>query len=304
MNLSNTSLLKKTLIVVAGPTASGKTDAAIALASFFNTQILSADSRQFYQELNIGTAKPSPKELLAAKHHFVGHISIHQKYDVYAYEKEANTKLEEIFSQNEICIMAGGSGLYIDAVCNGLDNLPDADMEIRTELKKLLEEKGVLALAEKLKIIDPEYYNEVDLNNPNRLIRALEVSLSTGKPFSSFRTGRKQERNFKCIYIGVFRERDELNARINQRTEEMIKTGLLEEVESLIPYRHLNALNTVGYRELFAYFDGNCTKEFAIEKIKTNTRRYAKRQMTWFRRNKEMAWMQIEDMPSYLMNII
>ncbi|MCO5261565.1 MAG: tRNA (adenosine(37)-N6)-dimethylallyltransferase MiaA [Lentimicrobium sp.] len=278
------------LIVIAGPTAVGKTDVAIAVARHFGCEIVSADSRQFYRELKIGAAAPSAEQLSAVKHHFVGHLSVQDAYDVSRYEKEALDLLQRLFLENRFVVLTGGSGLYIQAVCDGFDELPDSDPKIRADLRDKLEREGLASLRALLRQSDPAYYGQVDPANPNRILRALEVSLTTGRPFSSFRKRNLADRPFSTVKICLDLPREELHNRINARVEAMMKAGLLEEAGSLYPKRALNALNTVGYKELFQYFDGNCTLEVAVEKIKTNTRRYARRQLTWFRKDKEMVW--------------
>jgi tRNA dimethylallyltransferase len=282
----------KTLIVIAGPTAVGKTAVAIKLAQQANTEIISADSRQFYREMAIGTAKPTDEELAAAKHHFVNSHSITESFNVGDFEKESLQLLDKLFKTHDTVIMAGGSGLFIQAVINGFDELPVADAGIREKLNRELEEKGIRFLQELLKTADPDYYNQVDLNNPQRLVRALEVFEATGKPFSSYRKAVVNKRPFDCIKIGLDLPREVLYQRINQRVDDMMKQGLLAEVSSLLPYRHLNALNTVGYNELFDYFDGKTDLPTAVELIKQNTRRFAKRQLTWFRKDKEVKWLR------------
>ena len=279
------------LIVIAGPTASGKTAAAIELAKNYNTVVVSADSRQFYREMSIGTAKPTAEELGVVKHYFVGSLSITKTYSAGDYEKECLELLNKLFKIHNVVILVGGSGLYIKAVCEGFDKFPDTKPGIRETLNKEFEEKGIGYLQEKLKIADPEYYSQVDLNNPQRLIRALEVFESTGKPFSSYRKTSANNRPFRIIKLGINVPREILYQRINQRVDDMVKQGLVEEVRPLLPYRHLNALNTVGYSELFDYFDGKTSLETAIELIKQNTRRFAKRQMTWFGKDNEINWL-------------
>jgi len=283
------------LIVVAGPTASGKTALAITLATHFQTEIISADSRQFYREMTIGTAVPSEAELACAKHRFVQHISIHDPYNVSRYETDALKILENLFQRKQIVVMVGGSGLYIDAVCRGIDELPDPDPELRRELKQELADNGIQSLRDKLRIVDPDYYQMVDAANPVRLIRALEVCITTGKPFSSLRNQQPEERPFRILKIGLSLPRDLLNQRIHQRVDEMISNGLVEEACALLPFRRLNALNTVGYRELFDFFDGKISLQQAIADIKTHTRRYAKRQMTWFKKDEEITWFSPEN---------
>ncbi len=284
------------LIVVAGPTASGKTVLAITLATHFQTEIISADSRQFYREMTIGTAVPSEVELASAKHHFVQHISIHDPYNVSRYETDALKILENLFQRKQVVIMAGGSGLYIDAVCRGID-------ELRRELKQELADNGIQSLRDKLRIVDPDYYQMVDAANPVRLIRALEVCITTGKPFSSLRNQQPEKRPFRILKIGLNVPRDLLNQRIHQRVDEMVRDGLVEEARALLPFRRLNALNTVGYRELFDFFGGKISLQQAIADIKTHTRRYAKRQMTWFKKDEEITWFS-PDEPSAILDYI
>ncbi|SKB28103.1 tRNA (adenosine(37)-N6)-dimethylallyltransferase MiaA [Daejeonella lutea] len=297
----------KTLVVIAGPTAIGKTGLAIKLAQHYNTEIISADSRQFYREMEIGTAKPSPEELKAAKHHFVNSLSITQNFNVGDFEREALARIDLLFNKNNVVILAGGSGLFIDAVIRGFDELPQSSKDIRDDLNKLLESKGISTLQEMLKEVDPVYFNEVDLNNPQRIIRALEVFKATSKPFSAFRSKIKKVRPFNIVLVGLNLQREILYNNINRRVDLMVNAGLIEEVESLIPYRTLNPLNTVGYSELFQYFDGNLSLEDAIEKIKQNTRRFAKRQLTWFSKSGEYHWFQpheIEKIIRYLDSVL
>jgi tRNA dimethylallyltransferase len=280
----------KYLVVVVGPTAIGKTSMAIKLAQYYHTEIISADSRQFYRELRIGVAAPSEAELAAATHHFIGHLSIHDYYNAARFEKDAIQKIQSLFENHDIVLMTGGSGLYIDAVCNGIDKLPDPSPELRTELKILHQKEGIEALQKMLQTLDPEYYFTVDAKNPARLLRALEVCIAAGQPYSSLRTQISEKRPFKTIFIGLYAERAWLNERIHRRVDDMIASGLLDEVERFFPMRHLNALNTVGYKELFAWKEGKISFEQAVEDIKTNTRRYAKRQMTWLRKNTDIRW--------------
>lgn len=279
-----------TLVVITGPTAVGKTDVAIEVAKYFNTVILSADSRQFYKMLRIGTAAPDDGQLAEVHHHFIGHLNLDDYYNVSKYEQDALKLLEELFVSHNPVVMTGGSGLYIDAVTRGIDPFPDADPAIRDQINRWYAEEGISSLREKLKKLDPDYYKKVDLNNPNRLKRAIEVCLVTGKTYSSQRQNIVKERDFNIIKIGLNLPREALFERIARRTEKMIGDGLLQEVLSLREYRGENALNTVGYKELFRYLDGDITLEQAIRDIKTNTRRYAKRQLTWFKRDKEMTW--------------
>ena len=284
-------LYGKTLLIILGPTASGKTDLAIKAAKWFGTEIISADSRQFYRELNIGTAKPSSEQLQEVKHHFIGHLSIREKYNISQFEHDVILLLDELFLSHDTVVMTGGSGLYIDAVCHGLDDQPGHDPAIRHLLTEAYKAKGINYLRDELFRLDPVYYREVDLANPHRLLRALEVCMMTGKPYTSYRTGRKKNRDFRVIKIGIDIPREELVKRINLRVDDMITRGLAEEARANYSSRNLNALNTVGYKEMFDYLDGLCTLEDAIEKIKINTRRYAKRQLTWFRRDQEIKWI-------------
>ncbi|RFZ82315.1 tRNA (adenosine(37)-N6)-dimethylallyltransferase MiaA [Mucilaginibacter terrenus] len=282
---------KKTLIVVAGPTASGKTAAAIDIARHFDTVVVSADSRQFFREMSIGTAKPTPLELAAAPHYFINSHSITESFSVGDFERDCIALLDELFKKHDVVILAGGSGLYIKAVCEGFDDLPTASTELRVKLNNSLEENGIKALQARLKEVDPVYYAEVDLDNPRRLIRALEVYETSGQPFSSFHKAHLNKRPFNIIKLGLEMPRDVLYNRINLRVDQMFQDGLLAEARALLPYRNLNALNTVGYTELFKYFDGKISLHDAISLIKQNTRRFAKRQMTWFRKDKNIIWV-------------
>lgn len=291
------------LIVVAGPTASGKTSVAIRLAQHFSTEILSADSRQFYRGLDIGTAKPNKKELSLVKHHFIDSHELHELYNISDFEKDALSLLNKIFKKNEVAILVGGSGLYIRSVCKGIDDIPGRDENIRNEIQELLDKEGLIALQNKLKVLDPEYFNKTDISNPHRLIRALEVCMLTGKKFSELRKSTVVQRPFQIIKIGLLLEREELYRRIDQRVDQMMADGLMDEARSLSTYKNLNALNTVGYKELFDLFEGKTTEAEAIELIKKNTRNYAKRQMTWFRREEEIKWFDPEDF-SEIVNFI
>ncbi|MGM0530288.1 MAG: tRNA (adenosine(37)-N6)-dimethylallyltransferase MiaA [Bacteroidota bacterium] len=279
-----------TLIVIIGPTAVGKTDLCITLAQNLNTGIISADSRQIYREMKIGTARPEDKALKMAKHYFIGTKSIHEYYTAGMFELEVLDLLHEHFKEKDAMIMTGGSGLYINAVCNGIDALPKADPEIREKLAKQYKEEGIEGIRYQLKLLDPESYHNIDLKNPKRILKALEVTLTTGKPYSSFLTRKKKSRPFNILKIGLKRDRNELYERINKRVDQMIEQGLIEEARELHPHKHLNPLNTVGYKELFDYFEGTISLEEAIRRIKRNTRRYAKRQLTWFARDKEIEW--------------
>ncbi|KZS41799.1 tRNA dimethylallyltransferase [Aquimarina aggregata] len=282
--------MNKNLIVIVGPTAIGKTNLSIQLANHFNCEIISGDSRQFYKEMKIGTAVPSDDELALAKHHFIQHKSIHQTYTVGDFEKEALNKLKILFDTNDYAILVGGSGLYIDAVTKGLDYFPEVDINTREQLQKEYDTNGIQTLQEQLKVLDKSYYDSVDLQNTHRVMRALEVCLSSGKPYSSFLTSSKKNRPFKCIKIGITADRNIIYDRINMRVDLMIKEGLLDEAKNLYEYKTLNALNTVGYKELFKYFDQEWELDFAISEIKKNTRRFAKRQLTWFKKDTEIEW--------------
>jgi len=286
---------QKILLVIAGPTASGKTALAVQLAQHFNTEIVSADSRQLYNELPIGSAAPTAIEQASIKHHFVGCISIHQDFDVATYEKMVLELLNQIFEHHSIVILAGGSGLFVDAVCNGLDTLPETTAVIRKEVQAIYSEKGLVGLQEKVKILDPKYFGTLDIHNPRRLQRALEVCLQTGTTYSSFRTRTKKKRPFRSIRIALQCDRAELINRINRRVDKMMTDGLLDEATKLYNHRHVNALNTVGYKELFTYLHADCSLEQAIAKIKINPRRYAKRQMTWFRKNDDYTWFRADE---------
>ena len=291
----NRLMKKNTLIVIAGPTASGKTAFAIEMAKALGTVILSADSRQFYKEMSIGTAAPTEDELRQAQHYFVHHISIEDKYDVADYERDVIQLLDALFKTHDQVILTGGSGLFIDAVCNGIDAMPDVEPDIRQKVQKLLDEGGLRALQDEVQRLDPEYYALVDQQNPRRLQRALEVCYQTGKPFSSFRSGNTVKRDFEIKKYALLWDRQQLIERIDRRVDMMMEQGLLEEAKSLYQKRHLNALNTVGYKELFAYFDGQCTLKEAVEQIKIHTRQYAKRQMTWLRKDTSYQWIMPED---------
>ena len=284
--------MPKTLVIITGPTGIGKTATGITLARHLKTEIVSADSRQIFKELTIGTAVPAKSELMAVKHHFIHSHSIYENYNASRFEKEVLTLLDKLFLHFNNVVMVGGSMLYIDAVCKGIDIMPDADPEIRTSLKNQLKTEGIGSLRFQLKKLDPEYYSIVDLKNPARIIHALEICLMTGKPFSTFRSNPQKERPFSILKIGLNCDRDELHRRINQRVDKMVEAGLEEEARKVYQLRRLNALNTVGYREWFAFFDGEITREKAIELIKRNSRRYARKQLTWFRKDPEMRWFQ------------
>jgi len=290
----------KTLIVIAGATASGKTAVGIKLAQLLATEIISADSRQFYREMSIGTAKPTVDELAMAKHHFINSHSVTENFNVADFEQQGLTLINQLFKTHDQVIMAGGSGLYIKAICQGFDKLPDVDAAIREQLNKLYDEKGIDYLQDKLLKADPEYYQQVDLNNPQRIIRALEIYEGTGQPFSSFRKASYQQRPFNILKIGLTMPREELYHRINVRVDQMIADGLVEEVKQLLPYRQLNALNTVGYSEIFDYLDGKTDLPAAISLIKQNTRRFAKRQITWFKKEQDIHWVEPQDIVRFV----
>ncbi|QBA64365.1 tRNA (adenosine(37)-N6)-dimethylallyltransferase MiaA [Muriicola soli] len=284
-------MAQKTLLVIVGPTGIGKTSLAVQLAIHFKTEIISADSRQFYKEMNIGTAVPTKEELKMVPHHFVHQISVHENYTAGDFERDAIKKLDELFKYHDIVLMVGGSGLYIDTVVYGIDSFPKTKPGLRQELQKELEEKGLKPLQEELKLQDPDYYQKVDLQNPQRILRAIEVIRSSGKPFSDFLGKAKVKRPFQSVILGLEAPREIVYQRINSRVDQMMKSGLLEEVKTLRNYKHLNALQTVGYREIFSYLEGESDLENAILEIKKNTRRFAKRQGTWFRKNKEIRWI-------------
>ena len=277
--------MQHTLVVVAGPTAVGKTALCIELAQFYNTEIISCDSRQFFKEMSIGTAVPNKDELTTVPHHFIQSHSITQHYSVGMFERDCLAKLDQLFKTNNIVFMTGGSGMYIDAVCNGLDEFPDIKPEIREQLNLQLQQEGIESLLHQLKTLDLEYYNKVDKANPHRIIRALEICIGTGKSYSSFKNKTKKERPFRIIKIALQRDREMLYNRINLRVDLMLEAGLLEEVKSLYEFKNHNALQTVAYKELYRMIDGEWEMETAVSEIKKNTRRFAKRQMTWFRRD-------------------
>lgn len=284
----------KRLIVVVGPTAVGKTAECIRLAGMLDTEIVSADSRQFYKEMNIGVARPSESELATIPHHLIAHISVSQDYNAAMYERDASEVIGKLFQEKDDVVLTGGSGLYVNAVCNGMDDIPDKDESIRQELNDLFATQGLEPLQRELQEKDPEYWEIVDKRNHIRLIRALEVCRQTGRTFSSFRSQKKTNRNFDIIKIGIRRSRENLLERIYRRVDCMIEQGLIEEVRGLYGYRNLQALNAVGYKEIFDFLDGKTSLQEAVELIKINTRRYAKRQMTWFCKDKEIQWLDAE----------
>ena len=288
--------MSKTLIIIAGPTAIGKTALAISLAKHFKTEIISADSRQFYREMNIGTAKPSEAELKEVKHHLINSHSVLDQFNAGDFEKESIELINKLFLNHDQVIMVGGSGLFINAVSHGFDQLPIATEEIRNYFNTILEEKGIKFLQDQLKEIDPVYYKEVDIYNPQRIIRALEVFECSGETFSSLRTNIKKQRPFNIVKIGLNTDRNIVYERINLRVDQMIKDGLIKEVEGLKSFRHLNPLNTVGYSEIFDYLEGKSNREEAIEKIKQNTRRFAKRQLTWFKKSEDIKWYKPDEL--------
>lgn len=285
----------KKIIVVTGPTATGKTVFTIRLAAHFNSEIISADSRQFYRKMNIGTAKPSMQEQAAVPHHFIDFLNPDEDYNIGRFESDALQLVSELFQKHDSVFVTGGSGLYIKTLCEGIDELPEANESIRTELMREWKENGLQSLQDKLQKEDPEYFQIVDLNNPHRILRALEVIQLSGKPYSSFRTQSKKIRSFDIYKIALLIDRDELYERINKRVDSMMEKGLLEEVRTLLPYRNTNALQTVGYREFFEYFDGKISLSDAINLVKQNTRHYAKRQMTWMRKQEDLHWVEADE---------
>ena len=284
--------MEKELTVIVGPTAVGKTDYSIGLAKEYGSPIISCDSRQIFREMKIGTAPPSPEQLAAVKHYFIFSHSVSQYYTAGKYELEALAIINELFKTHDRLVVVGGSGLYVDALCYGLDDFPPADIELRNQLMERLEREGLESLRLELKQLDPESYYSMDIANRQRIVRALEVTLTTGRKFSSFKTNKAKERPFKINRIVLSMPREELYERINRRVDQMFDAGLVREVESLVRYRDMPALQTVGYKEIFEYLDGKHSLETARELIKRNSRRYAKRQMTWFRRDKEIAWFE------------
>jgi len=287
--------MKKTLVVILGPTGIGKTGIGIMLANHFKTEIISADSRQIYREMEIGTAVPSADQRKKAKHHFIQTRSIHDYYNASMFEMEVLDLLEKLFLKKDILLLVGGSGLYVDAVCKGIDDIPTIDPEVRKNLVDQYNKEGIESLRRQLKYLDPEYYSKVDLKNHKRILKALEISIMTGHPYSSFLTRQPKVRNFQILKIGLNRERRELYEIIDQRVDSMVRSGLVEEAKNLFAYCKINALNSVGYKELFEHFEGKHTLEEAIRLIKRNSRRYAKRQLSWFSRDKEITWFHPND---------
>ena len=290
MVIATAMMSGKRLIVIVGPTGSGKTDLSIAVSEHFAAPIISTDSRQFYRGMAIGTAQPSREQMARVEHHLVDCLDVSEEFNCGAYERVAMERLNELFEKHDTVVAVGGSGLYIKALCEGMDDLPDAEPALREELLRRLETEGLESLVEQLRELDEEYYNEVDRCNPQRVLRAVEVCLTTGQPYSSLRKGGSKKRDFDIVKVGIDYPREELYDRINRRVDMMIEEGLEAEARAMLPHRHLNALQTVGFSEMFDYFDGVISKEEAIELIKRNSRRYAKRQMTWFRRDKEIRW--------------
>jgi tRNA dimethylallyltransferase len=286
--------MKNFLIVLLGPTGVGKTAVSIDIASHFKCEIISADSRQFFREMRIGTAVPSELQLETINHHFIRFLSVNDYYSSSLFERDVLELLPKLFSNNNVALMAGGSGMYIDAVCHGIDDIPDVDLSVREKYIGLYMEEGIEGLRATLKLLDPEHYAKVDLKNYKRIIRALEICESTGRPYSSFLKKQKRKREFGIIKIGLERSRDDLYERINSRVDEMVRTGLEDEAKKLYSFKNLNALNSVGYKEYFDAFDGKISKEKAIELIKRNSRRYAKRQLTWWSKDKEIKWFKPE----------
>ncbi|WP_229376774.1 tRNA (adenosine(37)-N6)-dimethylallyltransferase MiaA [Fibrella aquatilis] len=296
--------LTKTVLVIAGPTAVGKTALSVALAQQLRTEIVSADSRQLYQELTIGTAKPSFADMGGIRHHFIDSHTIHAPISAGQYEREALTVIDDLFQERELIILSGGTGLYVNAVLHGLDDMPEGDAALRERLQRQFDEEGISALQAQLLALDPAFAQLMDLNNTQRVMRALEVCLTTGRPYSSFRQRRQVNRPFRTVLIGLDRPRNELYARIDQRVEAMLTAGLLTEAEPLLPYRHLAALQTVGYKEVFGYFDGTYSYAAMVDLLKRNTRRYAKRQLTWFRHQNEFQWFHPDDLEGILKEVV
>lgn len=290
MAMTHTTMNTKTLIVIVGPTGSGKTDLSIRVAEHYACPIISTDSRQFYRGIPIGTAQPDNEQLERVEHHFIASHELTDDFNCGAYEVAALKRLEELFYKHDTVVAVGGSGLYVKALCEGMDDLPEVEPALRQQLSDRLKREGLEALAEQLRELDPTFYEVVDRKNPARVLRALEVCIATGKPYSALRTGVKRERPFNIVKIGVTMERAVLYERINRRVDIMVEAGLEQEARKVYPLRHLNSLQTVGYREMFDYFDGAISRDEAIELIKRNSRRYAKRQLTWFGRDGEIEW--------------
>lgn len=298
--MEKTSASVPTLLVLVGPTGIGKTDLSLRLAEHFGCPILNADSRQLYRDIPIGTAAPTLEELQCVRHYFVGLLGLDAYYSAAKYEEEALRVLQEEFSKTNVCLMSGGSMMYVDAVCNGIDDIPTIDDDTRALLKERYHTEGLAPLVAELRLLDPEYYAQCDLRNPKRVVHALEVCYMTGRTFTSFRQGRKAERPFRIVKIGLERPREELFARINARVDVMVENGLLDEARRVLPFRACNSLNTVGFKELFQWIDGEWTLDFALEKIRRNTRVYAKKQMTWFKKDEAIRWFHPDDVDGIL----
>ena len=293
----------KKLIVITGPTAVGKTDLCLDLATHFGIPIINADSRQIYRELKIGTAAPTEEQLRKVRHYFVGTLGLNDYYSASIYEQEVMQLLDTLFKTSDYALLSGGSMMYIDAVCNGIDDIPTVDDHTRDTLKRRLEEEGLESLCEQLRQLDPEHYEQVDLKNPRRVVHALEICLMTGRTYTSFRKNERKERPFHIVKIGLTRDRDIIYERINSRVDQMMDCGFLDEAKGLYHLRHLNALNTVGYKELFAYLDGTWPLDEAVERIKGNTRRYARKQLTWYKKDPLITWFSPEDKQQILNHI-
>lgn len=283
----------KKLVVLLGPTGVGKTELSLRLAEYFSSPVLSADSRQIFKKMKIGTAAPTKEQLQRVQHYFVHQLEPEQYYNAAQFESDVISLLSSLYENLDTVILTGGSMMYIDAVCKGIDDLPDVDESLRKQLKEQVQREGLEPIRQQLKLLDPDFYRQVDLKNTQRVIHALEICLMTGVPYSSLRKRQVRQRPFEIIKIGLCREREELYERINQRVEMMMQDGLVRECQSLIPFRHLNALNTVGYKEIYNYLDGEWTKEFAVEKIKQNSRIYSRKQMTWFKRDEDIHWVNL-----------
>jgi len=296
--------LNKTLIVITGPTAVGKTALCLDIAKQFGIPIINADSRQIYRELKIGTAAPTEEQLRQVRHYFVGTLGLEDYYSASMYEEQVMQLLPQLFQTSDYALLTGGSMMYIDAVCNGIDDIPTVDDDTRNTLKQRLTNEGLEALCEELRQLDPEHYELVDRKNPRRVVHALEICHMTGRTYTSFRTNARKDRPFRIIKIGLNREREVIYNRINERVDQMMRDGLLDEARSLYPMRHLNALNTVGYKEMFTHIDGTWTLDEAVERLKGNTRRYARKQLTWFKRDPEMAWFSPDEKQMIINHII
>lgn len=293
-----------TLIVITGPTAVGKTELCLGIAEKYNIPVINADSRQIFRGMQVGTAAPTPEQMNRVKHYFVAKLGLEEYYNASMYEQDVMKLLDSLFKHNNVALLSGGSMMYIDAVCNGIDDIPTINDDVRQIYKKRLEEEGLQALLEELRDKDPEYYNLVDKNNPRRVVHGLEICHQTGLTYTSFRVKEKKQRPFRIIKIALNREREELYSRINLRVDEMISNGMVEEARQLLPYRHLNALNTVGYKELFKHFDGEWTQEEAVERIKGNTRRYARKQLTWYKKDNDIVWFDAAETDKIFMYLV